>query len=306
MRWNDYRVAWKSQGQDFGSVMRGMSRLIKTASGNLLRATKNTGCHFANEKLWEEAGRPYYDVYPGIVEAFSHVDLDKINCEHVGLPLEQLVLRFQQGYEIHTEVSTVKSAFVCFDHAFGDPNTRAMLVAFDDGTTVTVSGVSIPNHQSMATVLRPGTTVQAGLLRGRAHRSDLIVECEDSEEVVPFKELDDEAFDKLYRLIICLGLLQKDSGLIEQEPLESDRLRWEETHDPKYLEKAERRGKRCWSIGRHLETAPGFRRPHFAIRWMGKGQPKTPVLRPIRGCLIRKQRVEEIPTGYLDDEIQVS
>jgi hypothetical protein len=40
--------------------------------------------------------------------------------------------------------------------------------------------------------------------------------------------------------------------------------------------------------------------PHFGLRWTGEGR-KIPKIVPIKGSVINKKLVAEVPTGYEDD-----
>lgn len=63
------------------------------------------------------------------------------------------------------------------------------------------------------------------------------------------------------------------------------------------IERAHRRGNIGFEIGRDVEVSPHFRRPHFAIRWTGKGG-KIPRLVPVKGVIVNKRKLGEVPTGY--------
>ncbi|MFH1923922.1 MAG: hypothetical protein ABIP48_29025 [Planctomycetota bacterium] len=56
---------------------------------------------------------------------------------------------------------------------------------------------------------------------------------------------------------------------IEPDVLSKDRPRFEQTGDEKYVTKAHRRGKVGWNVGRQIEVAPHYRRPHMALVWTG-------------------------------------
>ena len=73
---------------------------------------------------------------------------------------------------------------------------------------------------------------------------------------------------------------------------------FDETGDPKYVEKAHRRGKIGWKIGDRIEVDPHFRRPHFAIRWCEEGR-RVPRLRPIKGCIVHRHKATTVPTGLM-------
>jgi hypothetical protein len=159
-----------------------------------------------------------------------------------------------------------------------------LLLAINDGTTESINGVEVPIHTVRGMIIRDDVSVEELLSRGR-----------DLGETV-----DEDAVANAVRLVVAICLLKDNPDLIEPEPLEADRAKWEATHDPNLLEKAARRGNRRWSVGKHIDVAPGFRCPHFAIRWCGKGG-TDPQLRPIKGCLVRRKQIEDVPTGYLDE-----
>ena len=50
----------------------------------------------------------------------------------------------------------------------------------------------------------------------------------------------------------------------------------------KYVDKAHRRGKVGWNVGRHIEVAPHYRRPHMALVWTGTGR-AVPKIVPTAG-----------------------
>lgn len=294
MKWHDYPVAWRSLAKPYGGTFEGlwqkMDLLIRR--GNLDHPTRiamvNSLAHLTGEHRWELAKKPYYDVYPSVVEALTKVDLDKIMCDHIHLPLDDLMIRFQTGHELKTSERTIYSMLVSETRWRKNEDMRGILIAVNDGELVEGQ----PNHSTTALILVPGTTIQSQLDIGRepGHSLD--------------QGVDNESMSLAFQFVCSLCLLKDNPDLINQEPLEADRAKWERTHDITLIEKAGRRGKRCWSVGRHIEVAPGFRRPHFAIRWMGHGEPKQPILRPISGCLVHRQRITEVPTGYLDKPLE--
>ncbi|MHC4402545.1 MAG: hypothetical protein ACYTG0_23015 [Planctomycetota bacterium] len=85
--------------------------------------------------------------------------------------------------------------------------------------------------------------------------------------------------------------------MIEPDVLSKDRDRFEQTGDEKYVAKAHRPGKVGWNIGRRIEVAPHYRRPHLMLAWTGRGRsvPKI-VLR--RGSIVHREIVEKVPSGF--------
>lgn len=291
MSWYDHPLFWKSAAKKEGAIpnedyvqdlIQRFLRIKEVGTGGV-----NTAAQVSAEVAWTKNDRPYYDLYPSVVEAFTKVDLNKINCEDVKLPLEQLMIRMKVGHELQASPRTRVRSILVSVHPSRTKNHFGLLVSINDGTTM-YDGINI--HTVNAVNLIPGTSVMEHLINGRENRY-----CDDP--------VDDEAVDTVYKLVVALCLLKDNPDLIEPEPLEADKLKWEATHDPKLIEKAAKRGKRAWAVGKRIEVAPGFRRPHFAIRWMGKGG-NDPRLRPIKGCLVNRRRIEEVPTDWLGPELE--
>ena len=73
------------------------------------------------------------------------------------------------------------------------------------------------------------------------------------------------------RLCCSLCLLENDPAIISPDVLADDRAKYEASGDQKYVDKAHRRGKVGWDVGKHIEVIPHFRRPHMALVWTGMG-----------------------------------
>jgi hypothetical protein len=54
--------------------------------------------------------------------------------------------------------------------------------------------------------------------------------------------------------------------------LADDRAKFHETGDQKFVEKARRRGKVGWDVGRKIEVIPHYPRPHLILVWTGRGR----------------------------------
>jgi hypothetical protein len=240
---------------------------------------KNTWVQVASEAKWMEEKRPYYNIWPSVIKPFTKVDLGKVKGSDIFLPLPRLLIRLPVGYELEG----AKSIFVT-EARGGDGAERAFLVAINHGEKMK----EMPVHTINSFTCKEGCTVADRLLYGRENPY-----CDD--------ELNEKMVDECVKLVVAICLLANNPDLIEQSPLEADRHKWEATHDIKLIEKAERRGKREWNVGNHIEVAPGYRNSHFAIRWTGRGATK-PVLTPIKGCLVRRKAIEEVPTGWLDED----
>lgn len=84
--------------------------------------------------------------------------------------------------------------------------------------------------------------------------------------------------------------------IVDDVPLAVDVDKWERTKNKALIDKARRRGVIGWDLGKHVETGPHMRRPHFGIRWKGTGHSR-PELVPIRGCIVNGKKLK-MPEGY--------
>jgi hypothetical protein len=107
-------------------------------------------------------------------------------------------------------------------------------------------------------------------------------------------------FDAAIKIVCVCLLLENDPKVIQPDVLNDDLAKWKATLDPKYVEKAKRRGKFGWVIGRDIEVSPHMRGPSlFALYWTGKGR-TIPIIRHRAGCIVHRKVIEKIPTGYAE------
>lgn len=264
-----------------------------------------------NESLWHSLGRPYYDVYPSVFHAFTKTNFDKVSVSSIKLPLPAILLRCPRHSQLTMYGSELRAILVCDNFAMEsrardigfsvapDPqNFRQLIVIPDIGeqTYVRKDRLTLPiqlirfNLSTQETLESRLASLGApvGFLDNDVHFNDTA------------KAEASAAGTKILRLILTLCLLGDNPDLIEPLVLNADAAKFEATQDPALIEKALAKGKRGWAIGRHIETAAGFRRPHFGIRWTGVGR-VTPKLVPIKGCVVRRKAITDIPTGYLDE-----
>ena len=111
-------------------------------------------------------------------------------------------------------------------------------------------------------------------------------------------EADRATRDRVVSLVTTLCLLGDNPELITPSILTKDEG---STRDLTGLvEKARRRGKIGWEVGRDIEVAPHIRRPHPALVWTGEGR-TTPRIVLRKGFVVHRSKIEALPTGYEDD-----
>ena len=131
-----------------------------------------------------------------------------------------------------------------------------------------------------------GMTVEAALASlGEGIKADMRV------------QIPETLIDDCVRLCCSLCLLENDPSVIEPDVLGKDRGKFEASGDAKYVHKAHRRGKIGWNVGRRIEVAPHYRRPHMALVWTRRGR-TVPKLVPHRGSVVHRELVEKVPSRF--------
>jgi hypothetical protein len=215
------------------------------------------------ERTWYRSRRPYYLVYPAIADALIRTNYEGIDLSSLDIPHQPVEIRLAEPIDEHH--AALGRIYHVGDNAipyyfFVDPR----------------NDTNLPNDLSF--------------WGGHGNIMD----------------------SQWNQLIIGIALLSQDTDWLVPEPLKKDLAKYEESGDERLIDRAHRRGKRCWSIGRQIETAAHLRRPHFAVRWMrpenakqyigekATGKELMPILRPIKGSVVQRDRIKKIPTDYID------
>lgn len=233
------------------------------------------------ELTWYEERRPFYNVYPVAAKSLLSVRLD-LDCSLIRLPIPALAIRFAEGHEPNLHGFRLLSMLVG-SMSVRDKEWPGLQITCDMGRYE--DGHKVLNLQSFE--LPTGKTLEQAV-------------CD-----VDFFGIGDtnesNAMTEAVRIVCGLCLLADDPAVIEPEPLAADQQRYDETGDPKLIERAVRRGKRGWVVGRNLTVSPHYRRPHVALRWTGPGG-KVPKIVPIKGAVVHRNRLTEVPMGRLDGQ----
>jgi hypothetical protein len=107
----------------------------------------------------------------------------------------------------------------------------------------------------------------------------------------------ESSIDDCVWLCCTLCLLGNASEIIAPDVLADDRVKFDETGDQKHVEKARRRGKVGWDVGRRIEVIPHYRRPHPMLARTGAGR-SVPRVVPRRGSVVHRGVVEKMPSGF--------
>ena len=241
-----------------------------------------------NERDWEKARRPYYNLWPSIIPMLTRLDLD-LDSNLIQLPLPALCIRFPKD--------TAKNPLK-FDWKGDEVAVRCvMLGEINQGTGLSVLvdvgevmgefGVPVYTYRNFPR--KSGLTVEKSLadLEAKGLFAEIGI-------VVPESLMMD-----CIRLCCSLCLLENDPEIISPDVLADDRAKFEASGEQKYVDKAHRRGKVGWDVGKHIEVIPHFRRPHMTLVWTGSGR-AVPKIVPRRGSIVHREAVEKLPSGFGD------
>jgi hypothetical protein len=323
---------------DYYAVMYEQSQLGNQVTGTPL-AAEITSISALTEYRWSKARRPFYNIWPCAVEMLTKIDLGKLTAANIIPVIPELLLRFPLEAPAAVELNGRRlmnvlvgaskpiTASVFREHMKGkvdslDPDMRMearqiLSLLADEKELITIAdpGTEDVAHYDLyyqMEFLDPDGEAWTAMSKfglEKGHNLQERLELMPVSDAVLHRRVTDvgrrelvEVTKAITRIYATLCLLGDDNDLVERIVLNKDKEKYARTGDVKYVEKAERRGVRGWDIGKSVERMPHFRRPHFAIRWMGHGEPKRPELRPIKGALVHRDKLSEVPTGYLDDE----
>ena len=200
-----------------------------------------------NERDWEKARRPYYNMWPSIIPMLTRLNLD-IDSDLIQLPLPALCIRFPKDSAKNPLKFEWKEEEL--------PVRCIMLGEINDGTGLSVlvdigevmGGVGVPIYTYRNFPRRAGLTVEQSI--------------EGLGKVGLFAEFGVQVPDSFVmdciRLCCSLCLLENDPEIISPDVLADDRAKYEASHDQKFVEKAHHRGKVGWGVGKQIEVNPTF------------------------------------------------
>lgn len=250
--------------------------------------------HMVFDKTWNEIGRPYYDVYPSIIPMLTKLNLD-LPGDTITPPngIRHLLLRLpQQPHELCSGDLSVRIAFLSFQK-----------VSRDAGSDVLENGISVGLDVGEIVEQFPVFTIRIFPLDDRS-----VEEClhclNDHPSTDHGLAIPSELILNTVRLALTVCLIDNDSELLERQALSRDQhklQRADEEERRRIFDRAKRRGKWAFSLGRKVEVIPHYRRPHLCVVWTGKGR-STPKVVKRKGSLIHRKKMEQIPTGFQDQD----
>lgn len=239
--------------------------------------------HVVAEIKWYTLGRPYYNLWPSIIPMFQKLNLECDSGE-IKPPLETLLIKLPYdnilNFVYESQKYTVQSIMMSSGNIGNAPGLLAWIdidewvsetdLSYTYATIQTITGKSVEDSLRN---LPKSPTAKIGV------------------------QIPENVIHDCIRLCCCVCLLAHDDEIIEPEVLTADMAKFESTRDTKYIEKAKKRGKFGWNIGRQIEMVPHYRRPHLALVWTGRGR-TIPKIVMRKGSLIHRETVKKIPTNW--------
>ena len=277
-----------------------------------------------------EAKRPYYSVWPAIVEPLRKTKLT-IPGKALKLPRSPILIRFAEGKEptykeqklcsiLASEVLVTedKESKLLYEQS-PDPEKYYENQGDFDATSLNLK-LGPQDQRGLCLWCNLGQTEQTKLPTGNktfdklgfpvmAFRVFPLEETTIEESLIrtrkpedPITDTEEGILTDAVRIVVAVCLLGEDSDFFEPDVLSKDMLEYVRSKRIELVHRAQRRGKIGWHVGRQIDKAPSIVAPYFAIRWMGHGPDKKPILRPVSGYVAKRAKITQVPTGYFDDE----
>lgn len=233
----------------------------------------------AVEMAWMQNGRPYFHVYPCIVEAAEKTPMHKIKLSDLSLPeccrVSDCRCAVEVDFGYGYEYATLGACLLCIIE--NDDGKKSLEIALERESGGSCFKTPL-DAKGVEYCLESDKNSSAGV-----SMRDMI---------------------GIAKLVYFSTMLIDDDDFCSRDVLAKDRAKYEnaDAEAKKTIEeRAKRRGKNGWVFGERMESIPHLRRPHFAIRWTGEGR-KVPLLRPIKGSVVHRKKLAEVPTGFRDKE----
>jgi hypothetical protein len=301
MQFHKTLAMWDSQKSMVKALPKWLpeSRKIEAFYSMKLKGCEKLGGDILNtlqsEYLWIKNRRPYYKVYPCIVDALCKLRLDaKFPCPDI--PQGQLSIRFALGKEPSTKDGIKIGSMFVTNVNFRSPSGRE-----SKGMTIFADLLNPPNRDFMPfhITFDPNPHHYKSVEDLIENGQDVNVKLSNQHYLAMKKEAQALAI----RIALTTCMLADDPEIITPDVLSEDRTRYDKASN-EWKSKAEKRAKKSgrvgWNIGKNIdmETTPHFRRPHKAVRHTGPGG-TIPKIVFVKGCKVKANKLTTVPTGYV-------
>lgn len=233
-----------------------------------------------NEARWYENRRPYYKVYPCVVDALCRLKLE-FNCPCPKVPEGTISIRFAEGHEPEKDGNSIAALLVYSESGYDEKTGEQKDVLF---VQVALKENPAAYYWFYFDTNTPDMTIEECLNQNQA--------------VANYEEVRKLAT----RIALTTCMLAHDPDIITPEVLAADQTRYDKEKDEAWKRNAERKARNKgvlgWSVGKNIEVTPHIRRPHWALRHTGPNR-SIPKVVPVKGCKVKARKLTEVPTGYV-------
>lgn len=240
-----------------------------------------------NEAKWYENRRPYYKVYPCVVDALCKLKLE-FNCPCPKVPEGTVSIRFAEGHEPKRNGYSIAALLIYSESGYDEKTGEQKEVLF---IQVTLKEKPDAYYWFYFNTNSPDMTMEECLNHYPA--------------VGEYHEIRKLAT----RIALTTCMLADDPEIITRDVLNKQQGQYDgernDSRKKQMEDKARNNGVFGWSIGKNVEVSPHVRRPHWALRYTGpKGS--VPQIVPVKGCKVNASKLTDVPNGHmLDDGTEV-
>lgn len=242
-----------------------------------------SSAHLGWEIGWRKEGQPFYRVWPSVLSMLTRLDISKVSGGIMRMPegLQNLLIQLPKGNKLNENGSEAEVVLVS---GIETPQGNGLLIAVHKG-----------EEQGLMPVLDMWLFQSAD-----RPLAEIIDELPEESECNAPQNLR----DNVIALVATLCLIGSNPELLEPILLTKDDAHRSKLGAEDLLRlrnKAIRRGRFGWDVGKSLDRIPHVRRPHPALVWTGEGR-KTPRIVMRKGAIVHRQKIASVPQGYQDDE----
>ena len=249
---------------------------------------------------WYESRQPYLNLYPALLDGLVNTTLNLMPSQ-----IPTSIIHTLGTIELRTPASRdLPPFFLDLAGTDGDTGGLSITRAFvsDNGQPSSI-GAFVPKNRI---ICEPGEAISVD--KGPNFDADTVPE---------------DTAEAMLRVAVGVMMLAGSGDYLRPILLNKDNAKGltigsDQWH--KAVQRAHHRGKVAFSVGQDLSTKVGFRRAHFAVRWMrpenvgeSTAAPEAdckaaadrglvPVLRPVGyetgGIVVGRDLLQQIPTGY--------
>lgn len=259
-----------------------------------------------NEANWHKNRRPYYKVYPCVVDTLCKLKLE-FNCPCPKVPEGAICIRFAEGHEPKiTDGNRIKALLVhsgmfSVEMKDGTEELKEMLYIQVTLKENQFGGAGGQDYYWFYFDTNSGMTIEKCLQQPNTFMMPDGYEAKigRSNTTVP-KHYEVRVLATRIALTTCM--LKDDPEIITRDVLNKQQDKYDseknESRKTGMEDKAKRNGVFGWSIGKNIEVTPHFRRPHWGLRYTGPNG-SIPQIVPVKGCKVNGNKLTTAPNGHM-------